>query len=38
MQAVYAQGPLSLVGVMADVEIIGFGPNSLQGRIVSPTS
>ena len=38
MQAVYAQGPLSLVGVMADVEIIDFGPNSLQGRIVSPTS
>ena len=38
MQAVYAHGPLSLAGVMADVEIVGFGPNSLQGQIVSPTS
>ncbi len=38
MQAVCAEGPLSLVGVMAEVEIIGVGSNSLRGRIVSPTS
>ena len=38
MQGVHAQGPLSLAGVMADVEIIDVRPNSLRGRIVSPTS
>ena len=38
MQAVYAEGPLSFVGVLAEVEIIGVGPNSLRGRIVSRTS
>ncbi len=38
MQAVHAEGPLSLTGVMAEVEIVGVGPNSLRGRIVSPAS
>jgi tRNA-2-methylthio-N6-dimethylallyladenosine synthase len=38
MQAVYAEGPLSFVGSLAEVEIIGVGPNSLRGRIVSPMS
>jgi tRNA-2-methylthio-N6-dimethylallyladenosine synthase len=38
MQAVFAEGPLSLVGHMAQVEIVGVRPNSLHGRIVSPTS
>ena len=38
MQAVHAEGPLSLIGVMAEVEILGAGPNSLRGRIVSPAS
>jgi tRNA-2-methylthio-N6-dimethylallyladenosine synthase len=38
MQAVYADGPPSLVGVMAEVEIMSVGANSLRGRIVSPTS
>ena len=38
MQAVYAEGPLSLIGATAEVEIAGAGPNSLYGRIVSPAS
>ena len=38
MQAVFAEGPLSLIGAMAEVEILGAGPNSLRGRIVSPAS
>ena len=38
MQAVFAEGPLALIGEMADVEIVGVGPNSLRGRIVSPAS
>ena len=38
MQAVHAEGPLSLVGVMAEVEIIGVSSNSLRGRIISPMS
>ncbi len=38
MQAVYAEGPLTLVGAMTDVEIVGVGPNSLQGRLVSSAS
>jgi tRNA-2-methylthio-N6-dimethylallyladenosine synthase len=38
MQAVYAEGPPSLVGVMAEVEIVAVGSNSLRGRVVSPTS
>ena len=38
MQAVFAEGPPSLIGAIVDVEIVGLRPNSLQGRIVSPTS
>ena len=38
MQAVFAEGPPTLVGQMADVEIVGLRPNSLHGRIVSPAS
>ena len=38
MQAVHAEGPLSLIGAVAEVEIAGIGPNSLRGRIVSPAS
>ncbi len=38
MQAVFAEGPLSLVGAMANVEIVDVMSNSLRGRIVSPTS
>jgi tRNA-2-methylthio-N6-dimethylallyladenosine synthase len=38
MQAVFAQGPASLIGAMAEVEITGVRPNSLEGRIVSPAS
>jgi len=38
MQAVHAEGPLSLIGALAEVEIAGIGPNSLWGRIVSPAS
>ncbi len=38
MQAVFAEGPHSLIGAMAEVDIIGVGPNSLHGRVVSPAS
>jgi tRNA-2-methylthio-N6-dimethylallyladenosine synthase len=38
MQAVFVEGPPWLVGVVADVEIVDIGPNSLHGRIVSPAS
>ena len=38
MQAVFADGPRSLIGVMAEVEIIGLEPHSLRGRVVSPAS
>jgi tRNA-2-methylthio-N6-dimethylallyladenosine synthase len=38
MQAVFALGPASLIGAMAEVEITGVRPNSLEGRIVSPAS
>jgi tRNA-2-methylthio-N6-dimethylallyladenosine synthase len=38
MQAVFAEGPLSLVGAIVDVEIVDLRPNSLQGRLVSPAS
>ena len=38
MQPVYAEGPLSLVGVMAEVEIMSVGANSLRGSIVSAAS
>jgi tRNA-2-methylthio-N6-dimethylallyladenosine synthase len=38
MQGVFAEGPSSLIGALAEVEILGIGPNSLHGRIVSPAS
>ncbi len=38
MQSVFAEGPLAVVGAMAEVEIVAAGPYSLQGRIVSPAS
>ena len=38
MQAVFAEGPRSLIGVMSQVEIIGVEPHSLRGRVVSPAS
>ncbi|HEX9170643.1 MAG TPA: tRNA (N6-isopentenyl adenosine(37)-C2)-methylthiotransferase MiaB [Roseiarcus sp.] len=38
MQAVFADGPRSLIGVMAEVEIVGVEPHSLRGRVVSPAS
>ena len=38
MQAVFADGPTSLIGAMAEVEIVGVGPNSLHGRVVSRAS
>jgi tRNA-2-methylthio-N6-dimethylallyladenosine synthase len=36
MQAVFAEGPRSLIGVMSEVEIVGVEPHSLRGRVVSP--
>jgi tRNA-2-methylthio-N6-dimethylallyladenosine synthase len=38
LQSVYAEGEDRLIGAIADVEIIGVGPNSLQGRLVTPAS
>jgi len=38
MQAVFADGPESLIGVMAQVEIIAAEAHSLRGRVVSPAS
>jgi tRNA-2-methylthio-N6-dimethylallyladenosine synthase len=38
MQAVFAEGPPSLIGAMTKVEIVGVEPHSLKGRIVSPAS
>ena len=38
MQAVFAEGPRSLIGVMSQVEIVGVEPHSLRGRVVSPAS
>ncbi len=38
LQAVFAEGPISAIGGVAEVEILETGPNSLRGRIVSPTS
>jgi tRNA-2-methylthio-N6-dimethylallyladenosine synthase len=38
MQAVFADGPQSLIGVMAEVEIVAVEPHSLRARIVSPAS
>jgi tRNA-2-methylthio-N6-dimethylallyladenosine synthase len=38
MQAVFAEGPASLIGKFQEVEIVGVEPHSLRGRIVSPAS
>jgi tRNA-2-methylthio-N6-dimethylallyladenosine synthase len=38
MQAVFAEGPKSLIGALAHVEILAAEPHSLRGRIVSPAS
>ncbi len=38
MQATFAEGELSWIGAMAEIEILAAGPNSLKGRIVSPPS
>jgi tRNA-2-methylthio-N6-dimethylallyladenosine synthase len=38
MQAVFAEGPRSLIGVMSQVEIVGVEPHSLRGHVVSPAS
>jgi tRNA-2-methylthio-N6-dimethylallyladenosine synthase len=38
MQAVFAEAPRSLNGVMSQVEIVGVEPHSLRGRVVSPAS
>jgi tRNA-2-methylthio-N6-dimethylallyladenosine synthase len=38
MQAVFAPGPLSLIGATVEVEMVAAGPNSLQGQIVAHTS
>ena len=38
MQAVFADGPKSLIGVMAEVEIVSAEPHSLRARVVSPAS
>ena len=38
MQAVFAEGPKSLLGALLEVEIVAAEPHSLRGRIVSPAS
>jgi tRNA-2-methylthio-N6-dimethylallyladenosine synthase len=38
MQAAFAEGEASWIGAVAEIEILAVGPNSLQGRIVSPPS
>lgn len=38
LQSVYAEGEATLIGSIRDVEIVGVGPNSLKGRIVTPMS
>ncbi len=38
MQAVFAEGPPSLIGALTMVEIVGAEPHSLSGRIVAPAS
>ena len=38
MQAVFAEGPSSLIGALAEVEILAAEPHSLRGRIVSTAS
>jgi tRNA-2-methylthio-N6-dimethylallyladenosine synthase len=38
LQSVHADEAAALIGGVADVEIIGVGPNSLRGRLVTPAS
>jgi tRNA-2-methylthio-N6-dimethylallyladenosine synthase len=38
MQAVFAEGPRSLIGALTEVEMVAAEPHSLRGRIVSPAS
>jgi tRNA-2-methylthio-N6-dimethylallyladenosine synthase len=38
MQSVFAEGPPSMIGQLAEVEMIAAEPHSLRGRIVSPAS
>ena len=38
LQSVYVNGDASLIGELADVEIVGVGPNSLRGRLVTAAS
>lgn len=38
MQSVFAEGPLSLIGELVEVEILAAEPHSLRGRVVSTTS
>jgi tRNA-2-methylthio-N6-dimethylallyladenosine synthase len=38
MQSVFAEGPQSLIGAVAEVEILASEPHSLRGRVVSPAS
>ena len=38
MQSVHAEGAAALIGALAEVEIIGVGPNSLIGRLVTQSS
>jgi tRNA-2-methylthio-N6-dimethylallyladenosine synthase len=38
MQAVFAEGPRSLIGALTEVEIIAAEPHSLRGRVVSTAS
>ncbi|HEY1865100.1 MAG TPA: tRNA (N6-isopentenyl adenosine(37)-C2)-methylthiotransferase MiaB [Roseiarcus sp.] len=38
MQSVFAEGPESLIGALAEVEILASEPHSLRGRVVSPAS
>ena len=38
MQSVFAEGPQSLIGALAEVEMIAVEPHSLRGRVVSPAS
>ncbi len=38
MQSVFAEGPESLIGSLAEVEIVAAEPHSLRGRVVSPAS
>jgi tRNA-2-methylthio-N6-dimethylallyladenosine synthase len=38
MQSVFAEGAQSLIGALAEVEIVSAEPHSLRGRVVSPAS